>query len=249
MTEPKALPCRCKEFKPGHVVHVSNFHPLTCADCGELIRHQSVLSPLEDVEPIVQQFAKYFFSHNYRSDLEQGALIMIRDALKAGAITFSPKSEGLMAFTREDIVELHNAFQYRKNVSPNNYEMYKNEIIDTFIARFGTKPLIGVKPTACKIHYAKWSPIMTKEHWDRVVECSPSPSITQWLFEALQAIKQDAQALSEASTRPQRQDSLTDQMATVIDLARDYGCYDAGDWIKRTFMKPRKEAETREVSE
>lgn len=31
--------------------------------------------------------------------------------------------------------------------------------------------------------------------------------------------------------KPQRQDSLTDQMNTVIDLARKEGCYDAHDWI------------------
>lgn len=33
----------------------------------------------------------------------------------------------------------------------------------------------------------------------------------------------------------QRQDSLADQMNTVIDLARKEGCYDAQDWIIRTF--------------
>ena len=35
----------------------------------------------------------------------------------------------------------------------------------------------------------------------------------------------------------QRQNSLTDQMNTVIDLARRYGCYDAQDWIKNNFAK------------
>lgn len=34
---------------------------------------------------------------------------------------------------------------------------------------------------------------------------------------------------------PQRQDSLTDQMKTVIQLAEKEGCYDAADWIKKRF--------------
>lgn len=29
-----------------------------------------------------------------------------------------------------------------------------------------------------------------------------------------------------------RQDSLTDQLLTVIQLAEKAGCYDAADWIK-----------------
>jgi hypothetical protein len=34
-----------------------------------------------------------------------------------------------------------------------------------------------------------------------------------------------------------RQDSLTDQMETVLDLAIKEGCYDAADWLKRVFFK------------
>lgn len=38
-------------------------------------------------------------------------------------------------------------------------------------------------------------------------------------------------------SRPQqRQDSLTDQMVTVLDYAeRELGCYDAADWIRKNF--------------
>lgn len=39
----------------------------------------------------------------------------------------------------------------------------------------------------------------------------------------------------EGKVKAQRQDSLADQMNTVIDLARKEGCYDAQDWIIRTF--------------
>jgi hypothetical protein len=35
----------------------------------------------------------------------------------------------------------------------------------------------------------------------------------------------------------QRQDSLTDQMETVLKLATEAGCYDAADWLKRIFFK------------
>lgn len=34
-----------------------------------------------------------------------------------------------------------------------------------------------------------------------------------------------------------RQDSLTDQMETVLNLATEAGCYDAADWLKRVFFK------------
>jgi hypothetical protein len=34
-----------------------------------------------------------------------------------------------------------------------------------------------------------------------------------------------------------RQDSLYDQMASVLDKANEIGAYDAADWIKRVFFK------------
>lgn len=47
--------------------------------------------------------------------------------------------------------------------------------------------------------------------------------------------------LSKGKVNAQRQDSLADQMNTVIDLARKEGCYDAQDWIIRTFGSEGKE--------
>lgn len=34
----------------------------------------------------------------------------------------------------------------------------------------------------------------------------------------------------------QRQDSLFDQMADVLQKANEIGCYDAADWIRRVFF-------------
>ena len=43
---------------------------------------------------------------------------------------------------------------------------------------------------------------------------------------------------------PQRQDSLTDQMNTILGLAIKHGCYDAQDWIQQNFhtLSRREEA-------
>ena len=38
-------------------------------------------------------------------------------------------------------------------------------------------------------------------------------------------------------TNMNRQDSLTDQMKSVLKLATEAGCYDAADWIKEVFFK------------
>lgn len=38
--------------------------------------------------------------------------------------------------------------------------------------------------------------------------------------------------------QPQRQDSLSEQLDTVLVVARWLGCYDAEDWIKRRAAKP-----------
>lgn len=38
------------------------------------------------------------------------------------------------------------------------------------------------------------------------------------------------------AAKPQRQDSVTDQLVDVIALAERDGCYDAADWIK-DFMR------------
>jgi hypothetical protein len=35
----------------------------------------------------------------------------------------------------------------------------------------------------------------------------------------------------------QRQDSLTDQMVTLMDLARRAGCYDAADWLQQEWLR------------
>ena len=42
--------------------------------------------------------------------------------------------------------------------------------------------------------------------------------------------------LAPVSRREQRQDSTTDQLITVLELARRAGCYDAYDLIKRRCM-------------
>ena len=46
--------------------------------------------------------------------------------------------------------------------------------------------------------------------------------------------------LPDETVNTQRQDSLTDQMNTVIDLARKEGCYDAQDWIIKVWQKGQK---------
>lgn len=38
-----------------------------------------------------------------------------------------------------------------------------------------------------------------------------------------------------APQKPQRQDSLSEQVRDVIVLANRFGCYDAADWIKDAF--------------
>lgn len=43
-----------------------------------------------------------------------------------------------------------------------------------------------------------------------------------------------------------RQDSLTDQMKTVFQLATEAGCYDAADWIKIVFFKYNPYASSKE---
>lgn len=37
----------------------------------------------------------------------------------------------------------------------------------------------------------------------------------------------------------QRQDGLREQMASVLTLATNSGCYDAADWLKRNFFELR----------
>jgi hypothetical protein len=41
-----------------------------------------------------------------------------------------------------------------------------------------------------------------------------------------------AEDLAKVPTLRQRQDSLTDQMKTVVAAAERLGCYDAADWLR-----------------
>jgi hypothetical protein len=54
---------------------------------------------------------------------------------------------------------------------------------------------------------------------------------TQFRLELLYA--QGAEPVDERSRVPQRQDSLTDQLRSLVPVAERLGCYDAADFIKR----------------
>lgn len=45
-------------------------------------------------------------------------------------------------------------------------------------------------------------------------------------------------ALPSQEQKPQRQDSLLDQIDSVLQAARTMGCYDAEDWIRNAALKP-----------
>lgn len=42
---------------------------------------------------------------------------------------------------------------------------------------------------------------------------------------------------TKSARKPQRQDSLTDQINDLIDLAEREGLYDASDWIRKRFFE------------
>ncbi len=45
--------------------------------------------------------------------------------------------------------------------------------------------------------------------------------------------------MKKADRKPQRQDSLADQMKTVYRKAVEIGCYDAADWIMERWAENR----------
>lgn len=59
------------------------------------------------------------------------------------------------------------------------------------------------------------------------------PDHVKGLKEAKELVDKWEPYLVPEQMRAQRQDSLKDQMITVVRLAEKAGCYDAADWIKK----------------
>lgn len=50
-------------------------------------------------------------------------------------------------------------------------------------------------------------------------------------------LRRDAAVVQRDGFVPQRQDSLTDQLADLCVLARRFGLYDADDWVQRKIAR------------
>lgn len=106
----------------------------------------------------------------------------------------------------EELIEALEYLAYERNPIGEKYidtcsEAAQMKVIGALANAKNQRPAAGASHRCASV-WAKWNPIITKDHWSMVVDAKLPPAITMWLFECIEAVRMDGEEFSPATKLP-----------------------------------------------